>query len=341
VLQFEPSLAHVNLNSNVIITTAHTSQQIAMSTTTTTTPTQFTAMCTVHVDENGLIQILAPDVDNTPQAEVLALANKMLHASNVIYRMIHAEKLRMMACSTQRDNILGDANLEGVSNKVCTGCEHQLLNTHYKETIDMLREIALPSAQHKGIIGEQTVERVIREYVHTHPDAHVVNCTKDQKHASDLDVTYKNIRCCVEVKNIDKTLALSNVSTFRDVYMPTDKYNCGLFVSLRSSFGPSAGVKDFTIMHHDGKPAIYLAEAMINPWKITIALEVLNHLTGKSISDSEAYATMLTCAIQSQIHGLKQISTKMNAATKELTEAKKIVKAQLDAMVKCIQSPEI
>jgi hypothetical protein len=30
----------------------------------------------------------------------------------------------------------------------------------------------------------------------------------------------------------------------------------------------------------------------------------------------------------------------MNAATKELTEAKKIVKAQLDAMVKCIQSPD-
>lgn len=282
---------------------------------------ELTALCTFKTLADGTITVTADDA--SPEMEMV------LQKTNT-----------MLAAGARMANTLREEMETGADTQDCQAagkCPHECSNEVYRETIEILKQIALPSAQHKGIMGEQMVERHIREHIKTQPEAYVVNRTKDQKHASDLDVAYKNLRCCVEVKNIDKQLSLSNLVVFRNTYLPSEDYNCGLFVSLRSSYGPSTCVRDFAIVMHDNKPAIYLDHVMESPWKIAVALDVLDFLVAKPQSAPEMFASMVSSLVRANVQSLKAVNTRINSAAKELTEAKKAIKQTIEELTRACQ----
>jgi hypothetical protein len=271
--------------------------------------------CTVVLGADGKLSISLPlEVDSDESDTQMAASVAKI---NTAIRLVDAIEADMMA-------------------RACdTSCVHAMRSAHYEETIELLKSIAMPSAQHKGILGEMFVEKTINAHIASHDSAYVMNRTKDQSHCSDLDVRYKNIRCCVEVKNIDKQLSYSNVQVFQKTYMSGEDYNCGLFVSLRSTFGPSTGVKDFGILYEGTKPCIYLENAMETPWKITAALDVLNFLVSNDSMNgkSEIAIKLLESSARNNALLLKTAMTRLNAITKDVNEVKKIVKQSMTSLL--------
>jgi len=179
----------------------------------------------------------------------------------------------------------------------------------------------------KGIIGEAIVYNYLYDKIKINNEWSIENVSKDGNHSSDIEIKYKNVNCVIEVKNIKTNMTESNIKKFNEVYINNDikKYNCGIFVSLKSSFGPSTNLYDFAIKSINGKYVIYLANVESNLEKIIIALDILNYLISLNENYNEVNIIMELMSAQMRNYNciVSDINKASSALKSSLTNIKK------------------
>ncbi len=189
----------------------------------------------------------------------------------------------------------------------------------------------------KGIIGEAIVYNYLYDKIKINHEWHIENVSKDGNNSSDISLIYKNLNCVIEVKNIKTNMTESNIKKFNEVYIHNDikNYNCGIFVSLKSAFGPSTGLHDFSIKSINNKYVIYLANVESNLEKLVIALDVLNYLT--NISDNNRDINLIVELISSQIKNYNVVTGDINKAASALKSALTNIKQYKEDIYKFLE----
>lgn len=187
----------------------------------------------------------------------------------------------------------------------------------------------------KGIDGELFVEEYIRDKIRLNEEWDISNISKDKNHNSDLELTYKSIKCVIEVKNIKAKLSDSNIRKFKEVYINSaeKEYTSGMFVSLLSDFSVGTNVYDFCIQSVNDKHVIYLARVKENPEKLIFAMEVLDQLNKINTRvDNKMFIEMLN----KQVKNYSNLYSEVNKSLAAIKDMKSAIKDYQSEIVKFI-----
>lgn len=187
----------------------------------------------------------------------------------------------------------------------------------------------------KGIDGELFVEEYIRDKIRLNEEWDISNISKDKNHNSDLELTYKSIKCVIEVKNIKAKLSESNIRKFKEVYINSieKEYTSGMFVSLLSDFSIGTNVYDFCIQSVNNKHVIYLARVKENPEKLIFAMEVLDQLNKINTRvDNKMFIEMLN----KQVKNYSNLYSEVNRSLAAIKDMKTAIKDYQCEIVKFI-----
>lgn len=187
----------------------------------------------------------------------------------------------------------------------------------------------------KGIDGELFVEEYIRDKIRLNEEWDISNISKDKNHNSDLELTYKSIKCVIEVKNIKAKLSDSNIRKFKEVYINSieKEYTSGMFVSLLSDFSIGTNVYDFCIQSVNDKHVIYLARVKENPEKLIFAMEVLDQLNKINTRvDNKMFIEMLN----KQVKNYSNLYSEVNKSLAAIKDMKTAIKDYQSEIVKFI-----
>lgn len=187
----------------------------------------------------------------------------------------------------------------------------------------------------KGIEGELFVEEYIRDKIRLNEEWDISNVSKDKNHNSDLELTYKSIKCVIEVKNIKAKLSDSNIRKFKEVYINSieKEYTSGMFVSLLSDFSIGTNVYDFCIHSINDKHVIYLARVKENPEKLIFAMEVLDQLNRINTRiDNKMFIEMLN----KQVKNYSNLYSEVNKSLAAIKDMKTAIKDYQSEIVKFI-----
>lgn len=127
-----------------------------------------------------------------------------------------------------------------------------------------------------GDIGEQ----FIFDYLQTSLELSDANLeiVKGKSNAGDLFLKYNNLKVCIESKNHTAPITQININRFLLTDLSNPNYNSGIFISLKSEFVNSSGIRHFDIKLENNKPAIFLSQFFTRPHDIILAIKILDFI---------------------------------------------------------------
>lgn len=178
------------------------------------------------------------------------------------------------------------------------------------------------SIQQKGEIGEDYLFNYIKKIMEMSNG--IIEKVKGESNAGDLYLEYDNMRCCIESKNHVGNIPCKEINRFLYTDVQHTRYNCGLFISLKSEFVNSINIKHFDIQIENNKPCIFLCNIDDNISDIKSAIKILRFLVNNKndINKNIDYVNQ----INKDLKIYKEIDNSINNDIKNLNKRKKIIK---------------
>mgnify|MGYP001606000620 CR=1 FL=1 len=156
-----------------------------------------------------------------------------------------------------------------------------LISTKFNNIEDLVKQNTLKdsfmnSTVSIGDIGEQFI------FNHLQTSLELSNANleivKGKSNAGDLFLKYNNLKVCIESKNHTAPITQTNINRFLLTDLNNPNYNSGIFISLKSEFVTSSGIKHFDIKLENNKPAIFLSQFYNRPDDIKLAIKILDFI---------------------------------------------------------------
>jgi hypothetical protein len=150
-----------------------------------------------------------------------------------------------------------------------------------QQTLEPINKLMFGIAEQKGTLGEALVENMIRE--DSRFDDAIIKDTSGISESCDRFLTWKSLKCLIEVKN-KKIITTQDINKFeRDIRSSIDStmnINSAIFISLLTSKFPNKSHEPFQIEIINNIPVIYIH--IINKKDISYALlcleKIISHL---------------------------------------------------------------
>ena len=146
-----------------------------------------------------------------------------------------------------------------------------------------------------GDIGEQFIFDYLNASLELSESS--LEVVKGKSNSGDLFLKYNNCKICIESKNHTAPITQTNINRFLLTDLHNPNYNSGIFISLKSEFVNSSGIRHFDIKLENNKPAIFLSQFFNRPTDIILAIKILDFIIyhqSLSPSNINIYITLLT-----------------------------------------------
>ncbi len=160
-------------------------------------------------------------------------------------------------------------------------------NASLEDTLQsMLGKFFNGSNSELGDAGENFVYESLREITSLDDNATVTR-VNGMSNSCDIYMLINQLKLAVEVKNHSYPIKASSVDRFINVDMKNDKYNAGIFVSLKTDFVATSKIKNFDIKYVSDKPVIFISKCLMNKEYLKIAIRILGHIIRCGRNNSE------------------------------------------------------
>jgi TolA-binding protein len=171
-----------------------------------------------------------------------------------------------------------------------------------------------------GDVGEDYVYNYINKYFLMSDSA--VEKVSNLSNACDIFLRYKSLKCGIEVKNHSTTIKTDIIKRFTEIDIMNKNYNCGIFISLKTTYANVANIKHFDIKFYHNKPVIFLSETANNLEHIIIAVKLLDFIvSNNSNKGNEIESTIQT--VKGYIQSLEKLQRNNNQIMKIVKESNK------------------
>lgn len=171
-----------------------------------------------------------------------------------------------------------------------------------------------------GNMGEDCVYNYINKYF-LMSDA-TLEKVSNLSNSCDIYLKYKSLKCGIEVKNHSTSIKTDVIKRFTEVDIMNENYNCGIFISLKSTFANVADIKHFDIKFYNNKPVVFLSETVNNLEHTIIAVKLLDFIiSNNSKSENEIESTIQT--VKGYIQSLEKLQRNNNQIMKIVKESNK------------------
>ncbi len=167
----------------------------------------------------------------------------------------------------------------------------------YKE-IDLLVETKMKSINDlvKSTDNNQLGERgemLIFEYIRERMEISegTIERVNGLANHGDMVLRMGKLVVCIEIKNHSEPVTSSHINRFRNIDVCREEYNAGVFISVKSGFVQKSNIRDFTIDVIQGKPVVFIADAINNMKSIITAIKVLEYLVDKQQMQDQDIST--------------------------------------------------
>jgi hypothetical protein len=210
--------------------------------------------------------------------------------------------------------------------------ENQLLakiNSTSKDVSDLSSKMGKflgGSNDEKGVMGELFMRNIIENNDYLNDS--VLEDTSGQTARGDLFLTWRELRCMIEIKN-KKVLKLDDITKFeRDIKESIDSennINCAIFISLLTHNFPkyARSYIQYEMIH--GINVILIHHT--SPYDILYALCTLNYLVVKKSSNNEQMAMLVNIYKETVINNNEDLKNIIKLQKTNMTDAK-IIKLQ-------------
>jgi hypothetical protein len=160
-------------------------------------------------------------------------------------------------------------------------------NSSIEDTLQsMLGKFFRGSNSELGEAGEDFVYETLREITSLDDNA-IVTRVNGMSNSCDIYMLFGQLKLAVEVKNHSHLIKASSVDRFINIDMKNDKYNAGIFVSLKTDFVATSKIKNFDIKYVMDKPVIFISKCLMNKDYLKIAIRILTHIIKCGRNNSE------------------------------------------------------
>ena len=188
---------------------------------------------------------------------------------------------------------------------------------HIDKNYENINKFFSSSNEELGTSGEQFVQDTIQQFIYLSDNSYIENVS-GQPDSCDLLLKYRSCVTAVEVKNHAYPIKKDLVKRFIDKDMLNEKYNSGIFISLKTDFSQASGVGHFTIRFVKNKPCIFIANAFQKKEHISIAIKMIDYL----ISNQNRDKTFINHIIQT----INSMVSKLDSLTKHNNSMLKIIR---------------
>ena len=184
-----------------------------------------------------------------------------------------------------------------------------------------------------GAQGETFIYEYIKQYLLL-TDASIEK-VNGMSNACDIYLSYGNIKCGIESKNHTGTIRSDAIQRFITTDINNPRYNCGIFISIKSEFVNVSQIKHFDIRFYGNKPVIFLSEIMKKPEQIMIAIKILEFIISNN-SKSENEIQTIIQAIQNYIPSLEKLQRNNKQIIKIAKESDKDIDEIINSIYKLL-----
>ena len=184
-----------------------------------------------------------------------------------------------------------------------------------------------------GAQGETFIYEYIKQYLLL-TDA-TVEKVNGESNACDIYLSYGNIKCGIESKNHTGAIRSDAIQRFVTTDIINPRYNCGIFISIKSEFVNVANIKHFDIKFYGSKPVIFLSEIIKKPEQIMIAIKILEFIISNN-SKSENEIKTIIQTIQNYIPNLEKLQRNNKQIMKIVKESDKDIEGIINYIYKLL-----
>lgn len=191
------------------------------------------------------------------------------------------------------------------------------------------------STSTKALIGENKIYSDLKEILRLY-DNYILENVSGKSNCGDLYLEYKNLKCCIEVKNHSNPIKKDQIDRFIYTDIEHPNYNCGIFISIQSDFTNSCKIKHFDIKNINNKPCIFITNySNCNSDILFYSINILNYLLLNNINN-EKYDKVET--LRQTINSISDMEKINNQQIKATRELKTIIKNEKNRLTETIQN---
>jgi hypothetical protein len=112
-------------------------------------------------------------------------------------------------------------------------------------------------------------------------------CYKIHKIAENIvNLENNELNCIIEIKDCKKNIGKNDIKKYINTFINNHSYNCGILISLYSTYTSNSNIKDFDIMTINNKPVIFISNFNKDKNKIKYSIKIIQSILKYKINNN-------------------------------------------------------
>ena len=101
-----------------------------------------------------------------------------------------------------------------------------------------------------------------------------------------INLKYNELSCIIELKDCKKNIGKNDIKKYINTFINNDSYNCGILISLYSTYTSNSNIKDFDIMTINNKPVIFISNFNKDINKLQYSIKIISSILKYKITNN-------------------------------------------------------
>jgi hypothetical protein len=101
-----------------------------------------------------------------------------------------------------------------------------------------------------------------------------------------INLKNNELNCIIEIKDCKKNIGKNDIKKYINTFINNHSYNCGIFISLYSTYTSNSNIKDFDIMTINNKPVIFISNFNKDTNKIKYSIKIIQSILKYKINNN-------------------------------------------------------
>jgi len=101
-----------------------------------------------------------------------------------------------------------------------------------------------------------------------------------------INLQNNELNCIIELKDCKKNIGKNEIKKYINTFINNNSYNCGILISLYSTYTSNSNIRDFDIMTINNKPVIFISNFNKDIHKIKYSMKILQSILKYKITNN-------------------------------------------------------
>ena len=101
-----------------------------------------------------------------------------------------------------------------------------------------------------------------------------------------ISLKYNELNCIIEIKDCKKNIGKNDIKKYINTFINNESYNCGIMISLYSTYTSNNNIKEFDIVTINNKPVVFISNFNKDINKIYYSIKIISAILKYKITNN-------------------------------------------------------